>query len=126
MDSLFREFGDALQSRDGYRLSRTLSPDITDNQLQAIFKSCNAHDVKRVLKAGLEDACQDRDQLPFDEINAWAEVYFCYWKTAGELLAIRGSPTLNGRVSKLILMQSQMGTANLFFPVFPVHMGQDI
>lgn len=106
MDSLFREFGDALQSRDGYQLSRTLSPNITDNQLEAIFNSCNAHDVKRVLKAGLENACYDRNTLPHEEINAWVEVYFCYWKTAGDLLAMQGSSTLNGRVSTLILMHS--------------------
>lgn len=106
MDSLFREFGDAIQARDGYQLSRTLSPNITDNQLQAIFNSCNAHSVKTVLKAGLANACHDRDVLPFEEINAWAEIYTCYWKTAGELLAIQGSSTPNGRVSKLILMHS--------------------
>lgn len=104
MESLFHEFGEALTKRDGYQLSRTLSPNISNDRLRAIFKSCNANDVKRVLKtcilkAGLEKSSGTWEGLSADEIKGWVEIYFHYWRAIGELLAIQGPSVANGKVS---------------------------
>lgn len=98
MESIFVEFGEAHKKPDGYQLSRTLSPNLSNDQLRAIFKSCNAHDVKRVLKAGLEKTSSDWDEPSADEVKAWVEIYFHYWRATGELLAIQGSSAANGKV----------------------------
>ncbi|KAM7200420.1 COP9 signalosome complex subunit 12 [Rhypophila sp. PSN 637] len=97
MESLFAEFGAAHKERDGYKLSKTLSPDISNDRLKAVFKSCNANDVRRFLKTGLERSCSDWERLEAEEVKTWVEIYFNYWRVAGELLAIQGSSAANGK-----------------------------
>ncbi|KAK3942158.1 COP9 signalosome complex subunit 12 [Diplogelasinospora grovesii] len=89
MDVLFGDFADAQANRDGYQLSRTLSPDLPHDRLRALWKSCNAHDVKNVLKRNIQNSASGLNRLSHDETQGWVEVYYHYWKAVGELLALQ-------------------------------------
>lgn len=90
MDSLIRTFSNAQTSRDGYQLAQTLSPDLPQQQLQAIWKSCGHHDAQNVIKRGIQNSTSGFEKLPKDEVQGWSDVYLAYWKAIGELL-----PALN-------------------------------
>lgn len=90
MDNLFREFGVAHSEGSGPRLAATLSPEPTSEEpqkLHRIWKSANFHDVKPVMRRKILDNAPPMG-LPNDEIQGWVEVYYCYWRTLGEILAI--------------------------------------
>lgn len=90
MDSLIRTFSDAQTSRIGYQLAQTLSPDLPQQQLQAIWNSCGHHDAQNVIKRGIQNSTSGFEKLPKDEVQGWSDVYHAYWKAIGELL-----PALN-------------------------------
>ncbi|KAK3695286.1 protein CSN12 [Podospora appendiculata] len=99
MNSMLQDFGEALADRNGYQLAKTLSPSLPNETLRAIFKSCNAHDVKLMLQRGIQRGFPGMNKNSSDEVQAWVEVYHCYWKTIGEILAIQDSAT-NGKSSQ--------------------------
>lgn len=90
MDTLIRTFSNAQSSREGYHLAQTLSPDLPQQQLQAIWKSCGHHDAQNVIKRGIQNSTSGFEKLPKDEVQGWTDVYLAYWKAIGELL-----PALN-------------------------------
>ncbi|KAK3341221.1 protein CSN12 [Lasiosphaeria hispida] len=98
MDTIFKQFAEAQVKCLGYDLSHTLSPDLSHENLRAVFKSCNAHDVKTVIKRGIQNSGVG-GSLPKEEVQGWVEVYHAYWKAVGELLAIQESSTANGKSS---------------------------
>ena len=98
MDLLFQDFARAQSTNDGYALSRTISPDLPLADLWAIWNSCNTHDVKAVLKRGIQKSTSGIDRLPHDEVQGWVEVYASYWKALGELLAVQEASSSNGKV----------------------------
>jgi len=97
MDSLFKDFAKAYTKNDGYLLSSTISPNLSNDQLRAIWKSCNAHDVKNVVKRRIQNYVNDLgfDALSSKEIQGWVDVYAAYWKAIGELLATQDSSSSN-------------------------------
>ena len=99
MDSIFREFGQSVSAQNGYRLARTLSPELSNDSLRVIWRSCNHNDVKNVLKRGIQNSSSGFERLPADQIQGWVEVYHMYWKAVGELLAVQEQPGSNGKVS---------------------------
>ncbi|KAK1781860.1 hypothetical protein QBC45DRAFT_404045 [Copromyces sp. CBS 386.78] len=90
MDSLIRTFSSAQTNREGYQLAQTLSPDLPQQQLQAIWNSCGHHDAQNVIKRGIQNSTSGFEKLPKDEVQGWSDVYLAYWKAIGELL-----PALN-------------------------------
>ncbi len=56
MDTIFSEFGESHSAQNGYRLSKTLSPELSNDMLRVVRKSCNHHDVKNVLKRGIQNS----------------------------------------------------------------------
>ena len=89
MDTIFREFGEAFSSGNGYQLSQTLTPQLPKDMLRVIWKSANHHDVKQVLRRGIQNSnSSPMNRLTRDEIDGWVEVYFAYWKACEHLLAM--------------------------------------
>lgn len=91
MDALCAEFAGARADENGYDLARTLSPDFPNDTLRAIWQSCNAHDVKSVVKRELSKNVTGMQRLSHQELAGWVEVYHAYWKAVGELLAVQSS-----------------------------------
>jgi hypothetical protein len=88
MDTIFPEFGDAFSRRNGYQLSQTLSPELPNDMLQAIWRSTTSQDVRSMLKRGIQSsAVSPAYRLSKNETEGWVEVYYLYWKAVGELLA---------------------------------------
>lgn len=96
--SFFNEFTEDWAAQNGYRLSATLSPEVSTEKLRKIWRSQNAHTIKAYLKRGLYNAAP-ADGLGQEEAQAWAEVYSSYWTAVGALLTARESDNDNSRVS---------------------------
>ncbi|KAL2145325.1 hypothetical protein VTI28DRAFT_7542 [Corynascus sepedonium] len=98
--ALFHEFAEALNSENGYRLAKTLSPDIPNERLRAIFRSQNAHSIKNVLKRGL----QGNAALTLDHqtLQGWVEIYAAYWNATGVILTARESDNDSSKSSNLV------------------------
>ncbi|KAK3394437.1 protein CSN12 [Podospora didyma] len=97
MDSIFDKFAEAQLNRNGYRLAKTLSPDLPNEELYSIWNSCNAHDVRAILKRSIQNTATGMDKLPHQEVAGWVEVYYTYWKAVGELLAVQGPSVAYGK-----------------------------
>ncbi|KAL1843718.1 hypothetical protein VTJ49DRAFT_99 [Mycothermus thermophilus] len=69
----FNEFSDAWSRRDGYRLARTLSPEVSAEELKTIYNSTNAHDIKSSVRRGLQGNAALVVGIARDEINAARE-----------------------------------------------------
>lgn len=80
----YQEFADIWKEQDGYRLARTLSPELSTEKLRKIHRSQNVHSIKNAVKRGLQGSA-----TPFGidqaEVQGWAEVYSAYW-TATEVI----------------------------------------
>ncbi|KAK4156909.1 hypothetical protein C8A00DRAFT_30231 [Chaetomidium leptoderma] len=87
----FQEFADACSKQDGPQLARTLSPDIPTEELREICNSQNAHDIKRVLKRGLQGSAALVGGLGQQEVQGWVEIYTTYWNAARTILVARES-----------------------------------
>ncbi|KAK3329315.1 protein CSN12 [Apodospora peruviana] len=98
MDALFSDFADAQREGNGNKLAQTISPAHSDEKLRAIWKSCNAHSVKDVLKHHIHNSSSGKNRLPQEEVKGWVEVFFCYWKAIDDILAVQDSAT-NGKAS---------------------------
>lgn len=119
MESIFKEFSAAQTACDGYRLSRTISPNLPTEELRAIWKSCNAHDIKNGIKRGIQKSEIGR-ALPKEEVQGWVEVYSAYWKVVGEILAVQEASAVNGKVSflrRILSVGTRQATLTLPFTV---------
>ncbi|KAK4129262.1 hypothetical protein N657DRAFT_639843 [Parathielavia appendiculata] len=81
--AFFQEFSEAYSERDGYRLARTVTPDLPTDKLWKIWKSQNAHSIRSFLKRGLQGNVAFADH---EELQGWVEVYAVYWNAVGEIL----------------------------------------
>lgn len=100
MDAIFDNFSHAQRKCDGNLLSQTLTGDLTNDQLRGISKTCNAYDAKDVIKHGLRASDIGKSgAIPKEELKGWIDVYAAYWKSVGELLAVRDTSSDNGKVS---------------------------
>ncbi|PSR94195.1 protein CSN12 [Coniella lustricola] len=86
MDFIFQEFGSAFKSGNGYELARTLSPEQGTDLLKIIWKATNHHQAKDYLRRNLKRETSISKQ----ELDAWIDVFHCYWLTAGAILAAQG------------------------------------
>ncbi|KAK4451666.1 protein CSN12 [Podospora aff. communis PSN243] len=101
MDTIFDDFSYAQKQCDGKLLSQTLCPSLSNDELRAIWKTCNAHDVKSVVKRGLQASeIVKKGGIPKEELQGWTELYSAYWKGVGELLAVQDSSSANGKSSQ--------------------------
>jgi hypothetical protein len=89
MDIIFNDFGVAMTRRNGYELAQTLNPELSDDMLRMIYKTANHNSIKDLLKRHIRANTQHLNHVDLDEIQMWVDVFFCYWKTCGELLAIQ-------------------------------------
>jgi hypothetical protein len=89
--AFFHEFAEAYSQRDGYRLARTLSPDVPTEKLRKIWRSQNAHDIKSALKRGLQGNAALVGGLDHQEVQGWVAVYAAYWNAVGAILVARES-----------------------------------
>jgi hypothetical protein len=99
MDALFQQFAEAQAAGHGNNLAQTISPSLSKDKLRAIWKSCNAHDVKNVIRRNIQNSTSGMNRLSQEEVQAWVEIYVSYWKAVGELLAIQEPSIVNGKVS---------------------------
>jgi hypothetical protein len=89
MDTIFREFGEAFSQQNGYQLSQTLTPDLPKDMLRVIWRSANHHDVKQILRRGIQSSSTSpMTRLSREEVDGWVEVYYTYWKACEHLLAV--------------------------------------
>lgn len=99
MDTIFREFGEAFSQLNGYQLSQTLTPQLPKDMLRVIWKSANHHDIKSVLRRGIQNSSSSSSlmtRVPREEVDGWVEVYYTYWKSCENLLAVQeGSPNVS-------------------------------
>ncbi|KAK0618411.1 protein CSN12 [Bombardia bombarda] len=96
MESLFLDFGAAQMRKRGYELSNTLSPNLDTVRLRAVWNSCDADDVKSVVRRYIQNSTSGPEKLVQEEVQGWTEVFAAYWKAVGELLAIQDPPSTNG------------------------------
>lgn len=89
MDTIFNEFGVAMTRRNGYELAQTLNPELSDDMLRLVYKTANHASIKDLLKRHIRANTQHLPHVDLDEIQMWVDVFHCYWKTCGELLAIQ-------------------------------------
>ncbi|KAL2263498.1 hypothetical protein VTK26DRAFT_6493 [Humicola hyalothermophila] len=98
----FNEFTEAWTAQNGYQLSKTLSPEVSTEQLRKIWSSQNAHSIKNSLKRGLYGHSTPVEGLGQEEAQAWAEVYSAYWNAVGALLTARESGNDSIKPSQLV------------------------
>lgn len=104
MDTIFQEFGEAFARQNGYQLSQTLTPELPNDMLRAIWRSAESYDIKTTLRRGIQSSASASNfKLSHDEVNGWVEVYIAYWKAIGELLAVQDQSAANGRVSHIFI-----------------------
>jgi hypothetical protein len=102
MDVFFAQFKEAYGSRDGYALSMTLSPLDTQSQpsrLSSFFRTTNAASAVKDFKYRILYDNTNLFKLSQDEGNGWVDVYFAYWKVAGEILNAEAATKTNEKVS---------------------------
>src|SRR5665213_1299650 len=97
MDAIFRDFGTAQYTGNGYVLSRTLTPELSRRELQSIWKSTNDHDAKGFIRRGLQNG-NSSSSVSGDELQGWVEVYLAYWKAVGEILLVDEQGRSGGKV----------------------------
>jgi hypothetical protein len=98
MDTIFTEFGEALTNRDGYRLARTLNPELSYDMLRLIYRSANHATVRDILRHEVRSSISHLSP-DHDEVHMWTEVYTSYWKTCGEVVAVQEQKSGNTTVS---------------------------
>jgi hypothetical protein len=101
MDAIFKGFAEAYAEQHGYQLSQTLSPDDSNDNLRAVWRSANFHDAKSVIKRGLQSNNPSAIRLSHEEVQGWVEIYYSFWKVIGEILAVEEQSGVNGKVSRL-------------------------
>lgn len=95
MDFIFEEVGAAFRTSNGYELARTLSPEQETDYLRLIWKATNHHQAKDYLRRNLKTETKVSKQ----ELDAWTDVFYHYWLTAGTILAVGGDVIAPGTVS---------------------------
>jgi hypothetical protein len=104
MDRFFGRFKEAYAQGDGYGLSMTLSPLDTPtepNRLSSFFRSTNAASAVKDFKYRILYDNANPFKLSQEEGNGWVDVYFAYWKVAGEILNAEAATKANEKVGKL-------------------------
>ncbi|KAJ4290651.1 COP9 signalosome (CSN) subunit [Collariella sp. IMI 366227] len=89
--SFFNEFAEAWTKQDGYRLAKTLSPEVSTEKLRRICNSQNAHSIKNALKRGLQGNAALVGGIDHQEVQGWVEVYTAYWNATNAILVARES-----------------------------------
>lgn len=117
MDTIFQEFGEAFSQRNGYQLSQTLTPELPNDMLRAIFRSTNHHEVRHLLKRGIQSSVSisPLTKISHDEVQGWVEVFLAYWKATGELLAVQDQSAASSSVSLTLFLNP-----SLTWPIHPV------
>jgi hypothetical protein len=100
----FNEFAETWSKQDGYRLARTLSPEIPTEQLRRVYMSQNAHEIRNTLKRGFQGNAALVGGIEHVEAQGWVEVYATYWNAAGAILAAREAGGDDSMVSIRIVM----------------------
>jgi hypothetical protein len=97
--AFFHEFSDSWSENSGDRLARTLSPDVPTEKLRKICDSQNAHDIKAVLKRGLQANAALMGGIDHQEIQGWVDIYVLYWHAARSILTARSLSSEGNQVS---------------------------
>lgn len=117
MDSFFEAFKEAYAKGDGYGLSMTLSPVDTSsqpNRLSSFFRSTNAASAVKDFKYRILYDNSNPFKLTQEEGNGWVEVYFAFWKVAGEILKAEAAAKANEKVWKSSLEKLCFGIFHNF------------
>ncbi|KAK4160984.1 putative COP9 signalosome complex subunit 12 [Cladorrhinum sp. PSN259] len=95
----YREFAEAWENNEGYRLAQTINPDVGAAQLAKIhqsidpdggnWKNSQEDNVKGAIKRGLQSSSARVKGLGNDEIKGWTDVYYAYWSATGCLARAR-------------------------------------
>ncbi|KAK1755098.1 protein CSN12 [Echria macrotheca] len=105
MDAVFEHFAKGQVESNGYELSKSLSPSLPNEQLRAIWKSCNTHSVKGVVKRHVHASLDRMNVFAAKEdpkyVQGWIDVYTAYWKAVGDLHAAR-DPASDSKGSQLL------------------------
>lgn len=92
MDALIKEFRAAYAAEQGNDLAKTVTPDFSTSaeKLQAIWKSGGPQSVKEDLRFLFLRDKSAQLRMSREESECWQEIYFCYWKALGEIMAVEG------------------------------------
>lgn len=88
MEAILGQFRQAVADGHGYVLAEALTPIAPPEdagRLYEFYRSNNAFSIQDALRNEIVYKSQIR--LPKAESNAWIEVFACYWKAVGEILA---------------------------------------
>lgn len=115
MDDLFNEFVEAYSHMNGYRLAATLTPKApasNPDKLVSFWRSANAQNVKHEIRFRILYDNNNPLKLSAEEGNGWAEVYLCYWKALGEIIAMEEDGD-ESRVSLVLFFHQAAGDEQL-------------
>jgi hypothetical protein len=110
MDLIFKDFGAAQASADGYALARTLDPELPWDRLRDIWESTPSNDVENFIRRGLRHGPrhgQSAARVAGDELQGWVEVYLAYWNAVGEVLLVVGGNPASGQVCGSLARQAK-------------------
>jgi hypothetical protein len=122
MDRFFGLFKEAYAQGDGYGLSMTLSPLDTPtepNRLSSFFRSTNAASAVKDFKYRILYDNSNPFKLSQEEGNGWVDVYFAYWKVAGEILNAEAATKANEKVGKLFPVPISLCSYSKVFAINP-------
>lgn len=88
MDDIFETFRQGVREEKGYLLASSLTPEVSignPHRLHAFFSASNSSKIETDIRYAI--IYNNDVRLTKAEGKAWLEVFVCYWKAIGELLA---------------------------------------
>ena len=105
MDTLARDYHNALQSFNGHLLAITISPIAPPhylNRLDAIFYASNYASIQKDISYALiKNAHRSITKEDRQILDTWTDIYVAYWQAAGAILAAQSLDTLKPDWSKV-------------------------
>ncbi|KAF2435464.1 COP9 signalosome complex subunit 12 [Tothia fuscella] len=99
MEAILGLFREAVAEENGHKLAQAITPVAPPDdagRLYAFHRALNVHNIQADLRN--EIIYKNSVRLARTETNAWIEVFTCYWRAIGELLAVDGAMNQGKRV----------------------------
>jgi len=102
MEAVIYDFFRGWVDERGEKIAQTLSPERPTDELRAIWESCDAADVKAVVKRSmLSNGLGGKRNHLDKQFEGWIDIYAVYWKSVGELVAVLDQSAADRKVCLL-------------------------